>query len=148
MMIDKRSSVFMSLLLMVLLTLACTVDQKQSGVPAEMQATIDTVTADVAFRRFEKIYKEAAEEWRRKVTLEQSSQFFSTLKEKLGAVKSRESLTGKRKETAGGDLPGNSFVMRYNTQFERGDGLETFTLVERDGRWLLAGYSVSSNLLQ
>jgi hypothetical protein len=39
-------------------------------------------------------------------------------------------------------------VIRYETKFERGDGLETFTLLERDGRWLLAGYFVNSDALK
>ena len=42
--------------------------------------------------------------------------------------------------------------LRYNTKFKRGDtetdGLETFTLIERDGRYQLAGYSVNSNALK
>lgn len=127
---------------------ACSVGERQSGIPSAAQATLDTVTRDINEERYEKIYTEAAEEWRQKATLEQSNNIFSTLKTKLGNVRGRTLLTGKQQQNTNNGTTSNSLVLRFNTTFERGEGMETFTLLERDGRWLLAGYSVNSDLLK
>ena len=50
-------------------------------------------------------------------------------------------------ENSGGALKGNVYILRYQTRFERGEGMETFTLVEQNGRWLLARYLVNSTAL-
>jgi hypothetical protein len=47
-----------------------------------------------------------------------------------------------------GAEPGQSFIIQYQTSFDRAEGMETFTLVERQGRWLLARYFVNSDALK
>ena len=141
------------LALAFILSTACTVDERQSGIPQAAQETINLLTEDFAAGRYEKIYREAAEEWRARVTVEQSNEIFRTLKEKLGAIKERTFVSGRRQQTPTAELPANSLVIRYNTKFKREDGtetdgMETFTLIERDGRYWLAGYSVNSNALR
>ncbi|HEX8748345.1 MAG TPA: DUF4019 domain-containing protein [Pyrinomonadaceae bacterium] len=124
-------------------------DERQTGIPSAAQDAIDILTEDFNAGRFDKIYAESAGEWRERVTQEQSKETFSTLKERLGVIKEREYTSGRQQQKSpGGNLPGNSLVLRYNTRFERAEGMETLTLIERDGRYLLAGYSVSSNLLK
>jgi hypothetical protein len=123
-------------------------DDRQSGIPAKAQETINNFTLDFNEGRLDKIYNEAADEWRARVTMEQSKETFRTLFERLGAIKERSYLSGKRQQNPTANLPGNSLVVRYNTKFDRAEGMETFTFIERDGRFLLAGYSVSSNLLR
>jgi hypothetical protein len=123
-------------------------DERQSGIPTKAQETINNFTENFNAGSFDKIYLEAAEEWRSGVTLEQSNETFRTLKERLGVIKERTYTSGKQQQSPSGALPGNSLVIRYNTRFDRAEGMETFTLIERDGRYLLAGYSVSSNLLK
>jgi hypothetical protein len=122
----------------------CTLKANRGGIPAQAQAAIDTVSADIGAGRYEKIYTEAAEEWRRATTPEQASATFKTLKDKLGSVRSRSYHSATEQETTGG----HSFVITYTTSFERAEGMETFTLVERDGRWLLARYFVNSEALK
>jgi hypothetical protein len=39
-------------------------------------------------------------------------------------------------------------IVIYQTSFERGEGMETFTLVDRGGAWQLAKYFVSSTALK
>ena len=73
---------------------------------------------------------------------------FSTVKEKLGKVKSRQLHAAAEENRSNGRLPGHSFVLTYDTKFERGEGMETFTLVEHNGHWLLAKYFVNSTGLQ
>ncbi|HEV2911924.1 MAG TPA: DUF4019 domain-containing protein [Pyrinomonadaceae bacterium] len=140
-------------LAVLFLTLACNVGQRQqqqrpSTIPEEAQATIDRVTADIEAGRDEKIYSEAAEEWRRSSTPEQSKAIFELLRLKLGKLKERARQTVHDEQKTGGAQPLHRLVIRYDAKFERADGMETFTLVERDGRWLLAGYLVNSDALK
>lgn len=127
---------------------SCALKANRGGVPAGVQSAISTLSEDIAEGRYEKIYNEAAQEWRRDSTLDQSSAVFKTLKTKLGRVENRALHTATEEDNSGGPLPGHSFNLRYQTKFERGDGMETFTLVERDGRWLLARYFVNSTALK
>lgn len=138
------------LLLMALVALACKYSTFSTGgsIPPQAQSAIETFSADVGAGRYEKVYNEAADEWRRTMSVEQTTDIFRTLKEKLGAVKSRTVQTVRDQENTGGDLPGHSLVIIYQTTFERAEAMETVTLVEREGRWLMARYFVSSSALK
>ncbi|MBV9210075.1 MAG: DUF4019 domain-containing protein [Acidobacteria bacterium] len=127
---------------------ACNRSEKQLGLPPGAQATIDSVTADINAGEDEKIYREAAEEWRAAATLDQTREFFKTLRTKLGGVKSRAFHMARGEQNMGGSNAGQSYIVQYQTAFERGEGMETFTLVERQGRWLLARYFVNSDALK
>jgi hypothetical protein len=130
-------------------TLACGAgQQRQTSIPDAAQATIDRVTANIEAGRDDLIYREAAEEWRRTSTPEQSKAIFETLRLKLGKMKERARQTVHEEQKTGGERAGHRLVIRYDTKFEHGDGMETFTLVERDDRWLLAGYLVNSDALK
>jgi hypothetical protein len=122
----------------------CALKANRGGIPSQVQAAIDTTTGDIAEGRYEKIYAEAAEEWRQAASPEQASATFKTLKDKLGNVKSRSFHSATEQDAT----DGHSFVISYTTSFDRADGMETFTLVERDGRWLLARYFVNSDALK
>lgn len=137
--------------ILLALTLACNVGQQppqQTDIPEAAQATIDSVTANMEAGRDDLIYAQAAEEWRRTSTPEQSRAIFETLRVKLGPVKERARQTVHEEQKTAGQAAGHRLVIRYETKFERGAGMETFTLVERDGRWLLAGYLVNSDALK
>jgi hypothetical protein len=138
---------FAALLIIVSLA-ACTPARKQMGIPDQVQASIDAVTEDIADGNDEKIYQEAADEWRRASTLEQTKEFFKTLKTKLGKVKSRVFHVARGEQNTGGLNTGQTYVVQYQTAFENADGMETFTLVERNGRWLMARYFVNSEALK
>ena len=134
---------------LLILTLACNAgQQRQTSIPDAAQATIDAVTANIEAARDDMIYREAAEEWRRTATAEQSKATFETLRLKLGKIKERARKTVHEEQKTAGEAAGHRLVIRYDTKFERGDGMETFTLIERDGRWLLAGYMVNSDVLK
>ena len=122
----------------------CTLKASRGGIPPQAQAAIDAASADIAEGRFEKIYTEAADEWRQATTLEQSNSTFKALKDKLGNVRTRSFHSATEQDSTGS----HTFVITYATSFERADGMETFTLVERDGRWSLARYFVSSDALK
>jgi hypothetical protein len=130
------------------LSVSCGLDQKRGGLPPEAQDALETVWADLDAGSYEKIYREAADEWRRANTQEESDATFKRLREKLGAAKARAYQTATESDSTGGPLPGHTIVVSYYTNFERGEGMETFTLVERKGRWELARYFVNSNALK
>jgi hypothetical protein len=136
------------LLLYAALALACAVDQKSSGLPAQAQSAIDSISEDLDQERYEKIYNEAADEWKSANIPEQSEAAFKTLRERLGGVRTRAYQTAREEQSSSGPLPGHTLVATYYTTFERGEGMETFTLVERKGQWQLARYFVNSNALK
>src|SRR5262249_34808543 len=141
----ERMGRWATLLLLVALTGSCTLKASRSGIPPEVDALIGTVTDDIDNGRYDKIYNEAAEEWRRDATPEQSQQTFETLKTKLGKVGSRSLHSATEGHSSG---LGHSFEVIYETRFERGEGMESFTLIEQNGHWRLARYFVNSTRLK
>lgn len=121
---------------------------ERRGVPAGAQEAVERVTEDIAAGRDAKVYEEAAEEWRASVSSEDSARMLSRVRERLGKVESRALHTGKEQQSASPPLSGHTLELTYQTRFERGSAMERFTLVEREGRWLLAGYKVTSDLLR
>ena len=133
--------------LLLLAFSACAVDERRS-VPSGAQALVDAVTEDIAAGRDAKVYAEAAPEWRATVGEEESARLLGRVRERLGRVRGRTLHTGREQQSASAPLSGHALELVYQTQFERGDAMEKFTLLERGGAWLLAGYSVSSDALR
>ena len=127
---------------------ACGLQSERRGVPPEVTAVVETVTEDIEAERYEKIYQEASDLWKQELTLEDSTATFKTLREKLGKLRNRTLHSATEQHNSGGPLQGEAFILTYRTDFERGEGMETFTLVKRDGRWLLARYFVNSMALK
>ena len=135
-------------MLIPLLAVACTTNRGSQSVPAEVEATINTISEEIAAERYEKIYNDASELWRQDVTLENSIATFKTLRAKLGTIETRMLLSATEQQNSGGPLKGRAYSVTYRTKFQNAEGMETFTLVERDGRWLLARYLVNSTALK
>ena len=121
---------------------------ERRGVPPAAQATVERVTEDIAAGRDAKVYDEAAAEWRATVSAEESGRMLARVRERLGRVESRALHRGREQQSAPAPLSGHALELFYETRFERGTGMERFTLLERGGEWLLAGYSVSSDVLK
>jgi len=136
------------LICMALMGGGCALHASRGGVPPEVQAAVLSIGEDADEGRYEKIHSEASDEWRNDATLEKTTSVFSTITNKLGKVKERQLHAASEENTSSGRLPGHSFVLTYDTKFERGEGMETFTLVERKGQWQLAKYFVNSTALQ
>jgi hypothetical protein len=138
-----------SLVLLVSLAgLGCATNQGSRSVPPQVESTISTLSDEIAAERYEKIYNEASELWRQKSSLEESTATFKTLRAKLGPAESRTLQSATEQQNSGGPLKGRAYIVNYRTKFQNGEGMETFTLVERDGRWLLARYFVNSTALK
>ncbi|HKP80841.1 MAG TPA: DUF4019 domain-containing protein [Pyrinomonadaceae bacterium] len=127
--------------------LACR-EVERARVPSEVNEVITNIGEQIAQERYEQIYNESSELWKKDVTLEQSNEVFKTLRTKLGRVETRSLASAIQQENSGGALKGHVFILSYETHFERGDGMETFTLIEEKGHWLLARYFVNSTALK
>ena len=146
----ERRRVFYCLLTTVsclLLLPSCAVDERRD-IPAGARSTVERVTEDIAAGRDEKIYQEAAPEWRAQVSAEENARILGRVRERLGRVESRALSQGKEQQSASAPLSGHSLELFYATRFERGSATERFTLLERGGEWLIAGYTVSSDVLR
>jgi hypothetical protein len=131
-----------------LISSACGQDAQRGRVPSDVQEVVTNVGDNIAQERYEQIYNESSDLWRKDVTLEQSNEVFKTLRAKLGKVESRSLHSATEQQNSGGALKGHIYILSYQTRFERGDGMETFTLIEENGRWLLARYFVNSTALK
>ena len=137
-------------LLAVVITsvVACSLKSERRSLPAEVEAVINTVTDDVAAERYEKVYNEAADLWKQELSLEETLAVFKTLRTKLGKMENRTLHSATEQNNSGGPLKGNVFIVTYQTRFEKGEGMETLTLVQRDHQWQLARYFVNSTALK
>ena len=146
---QREVSVSTLILFIPLLTLSgCRQEAERPRVPSEVQEVVTNVGDNIAQERYEEIYNESSDLWRKDVTLEQSNEVFKTLRTKLGKVESRSLNSATEQQNSGGVLKGHVYILTYQTRFERGDGMETFTLIEENGRWLLARYFVNSMALK
>jgi hypothetical protein len=136
--------IFAFLILHFVFFVGCALKASKVGIPPEAQSVIDAMTSDISEGRYEKIYNEAAEEWRQAATLDESNATFKSLRDRLGNVKGRSFHSATEQDSTSG----HSFTITYKTSFERADGMETFTLVERNNRWLPARYFVNSDALK
>jgi hypothetical protein len=127
---------------------SCGVDDRRAGLPAGAQEAIDRLTEHYAEGRFAEIYAEAADEWRAAATAEESRAALGRARERLGRVAGRVAVRAAVQEGGAGTRGGRTVSVNYNTRFERADAHESVTLVERDGRWQLARYTISSDALK
>ena len=142
---------FFLLLIVVLSSLtvsACRREPERTRVPTEVEEVVTTIGDHIALERYDQIYNDSSNLWKKDVTLEQSNEVFKTLRTKLGKVESRSLHSATEQQNSGGALKGHVFILSYQTRFERGEAMETFTLIEDNGRWLLARYLVNSTALK
>jgi hypothetical protein len=143
---------FVFILLIICLSIftvsACRQNAERGRVPTEVQEVVTRVGENISQERYDQIYNESSELWKKDVTLEQSNEVFKTLGAKLGKVETRDLHSAIEQQNSGGALKGHVFILTYETRFERGEGMETFTLIEENGRWLLARYFVNSTALK
>ena len=126
----------------------CSHGTEGNRVPTEIQDVVTTIGNQIEQEQYEDLYNDSSDLWKQDVTLEQSNQVFKTLREKLGKVESRTLHSATEQQNSGGVLKGHVYILTYQTRFERGEAMETFTLVEQNNRWLLARYFVNSTALK
>ena len=129
-------------------TFACGISNQRERLSPEVEEVVANIGNNIDQERYEQIYNDSSDLWKQSVTLEQSNDVFKTLRTKLGQVQSRSLHAAAEQQNSGGPLKGHAFILSYETRFERGAGMETFTLIEQNGRWLLARYLVNSTDLK
>jgi uncharacterized protein DUF4019 len=129
-------------------TLACGISNQRARVPSEVEEVVANITANIDQERYEQIYDESSDLWKQDATLEESNEVFKLLRTRLGKVENRSLNSANEQQNSGGSLKGHAFILSYETRFERGTGMETFTLIEQDGHWRLARYLVNSTALK
>lgn len=127
---------------------ACGISNQRERVPFEVEEVVSTIGKHIDQEDYEQIYYESSDLWKRDVTLEQSNEVFKRLRSKLGKIENRSLQSAAEQQNSGGPLKGHVFILSYETKFERGAGMETFTLIDDNGRWLLARYLVNSTNLK
>jgi len=142
------SRILLILLLIFFFGFACGLKAERRTLPTEVESAVGTVSDDIAAERYERIYTEASELWRQDATLEQSIASFKTLREKLGPVENRVLQSATEQTNSSVSLQGRAYIVTYRTKFQNGEGMETFTLVERKDQWLLARYLATSTALR
>ena len=133
---------------LAVLNFGCGLKSERRELPADVQSAIATIGDDLAAERYEKIYNESDELWKQDSTLEQSVADLKTIRARLGKAKSRNLHAATEQHNSGGALKGRAYIVTYQTNFETGEGMEIFTLVERNDQWLLARYRVNSTALK
>src|ERR1041385_8649850 len=146
--LSRNCLVYCAALCAAILFSACTAHMRRSGIPAGAQTALDAATENIDAGRYDELYQEASDEWRNQSTLDQSRATFQTLRDRLGRARTRSLLTAREDQTSTAPIAGHSVTIAYQTTFDRGDGMETFTLIEHGGRWALAKYYVSSSGLK
>ena len=144
----NRSVSSLAVVFFLLLGFACAINQGSQSLPLEVESAIGTISDEIAAERYDKIYNDASELWRQNSTLDESTASFKTLRTKLGPVENRTLQSATEQQNSGGPLKGRAYIVAYRTKFQNGEGMETFTLVERAGHWLLARYFVNSTALK
>lgn len=140
---------FVLALSIILTSTACGLKNEGSqSLPSEVEAAIRTVSEDLAWERYQKIYDESSSLWKRDATSDQSTEVLKRLRTQLGKVVMQSLHSATEQTNSGGPLQGHVFIVSYQTKFEHGEGMETFTLLEENGRWTLARYLVNSTALR
>ena len=146
--IELKQILSVTSLLVIGFTSACALSNQRGRVPPEVETVISTVSDDLAAERYDKIYRESSDLWKKDATQEQSAEVLKTLNSKLGKVETRFLHTATEQNNSGGALKGHAFIITYQTKFERGEAMETFTVIEESGGWKLARYQVNSTALK
>ena len=145
---ESRTFFVCASLFVVLGLSSCNAGMRRSGIPAAAQAALQTAIEDIDAGRYDKLYQEASDEWRNQSSLEESKATLQKLRDKLGNARTRTQQSAREEQTSTGPVAGHSVTVFYQTTFDRGEGIETFTLIERGGNWSLAKYYVSSSGLK
>jgi hypothetical protein len=146
---ESRTFFVRALPLLVLLALAgCNASGRRTGIPAAAQTALQAAIDDIDAGRYDQLYQEAADEWRNQSSLEESKATLQKMRDKLGNARTRTQHTAREEQTSTAPVAGHSVTVIYQTTFDRGEGVENFTLIERGGRWALAKYYVSSSGLK
>jgi hypothetical protein len=107
------------------------------------QTEIERFRQLMAAQQFGQIYSEASDELKKTAGEQDMVRLLTAIDRKLGPVKS----AAKDGWNVHYSPSGTSATLKFNTQFERGTGAETFVYRIAGGKAQLAGYNITSNAL-
>ncbi len=84
--VSPPREIFLIIFLSSLTVVACRRDAERGRVPSDVQEVVMSVGENMDQERYEQIYSESSDLWKKDVTLDQSNEVFKTLKTKLGKV--------------------------------------------------------------
>lgn len=125
--------------------LSCGGGTRRNGIPPAAQTVLDSAIQDIDAGNYDKLYQEAAEEWRSQVSMDDSRAKMQQQHDAIGKVRTRTLQSAREEQTSTAPVAGHSLTAFYEATFERGAGMEAFVLVEHGGRWYLAKYYVTSS---
>jgi hypothetical protein len=123
----------------------CSAGARRSGIPADAQSVLDSALEDIDAGRYDKVYQEAADEWRNQVTQDESRAKLQAVRDSMGKVRTRTLHSAREEQTSTAPVAGHSLTAFYQSVFERASGMEAVVLVEHGGHWYLAKYYVTSS---
>jgi hypothetical protein len=126
-------------LLAAILVAGCSSSEDLAAVRSQISHFRDQVAA----RQFEQIYAEASEDLKKSTTEKQMVDILAAIERKLGAVKDAQDNGWKIDFRTSGTV----VTFSLKTQFEKGNGIETFVYRFSGKEPLLVGYHVNSNEL-
>ena len=126
-------------------SVACSGGARREGIPPAAQTVLDSAIQDIDAGNYDKLYQEAADEWRNQVSIEDSRAKMQAMRDAMGKVKTRTLQTAREEQTSTAPVAGHSLTAFYQATFDKGAGMEAFVLVEHGGRWYLAKYYVTSS---
>lgn len=94
-------------------------------------------------KKFDRIYALTDEIYQKATTKKLNERFLKTIHKKLGKVEEK-TRTGWQANT---NMQGSFLVLIYDTKFENGQGVETFTMKLDNDRAKMAGYNIDSPAL-
>lgn len=144
----RRPSRTFFVCILLICVAACNARVRRSGLPAGAQTALQEAIDDIDASRYDKLYEEASDEWRNQSSQDDSRATMQMVSAKLGKARTRTQQIAREEQTSTAPVAGHSVTVIYQTTFDRGEGIETFTLVEHGGRWALAKYYVSSSGLR
>ena len=107
------------------------------------QSEIERFRQLMTAQQFSQIYSDASDELKKTTGEQDMARLLTAIDRKLGPVKNAE----KNGWNVNYNTSGTSVTLKFNTQFERGTGAETFVYRIAGGKALLAGYNITSNAL-
>ena len=132
-------------LVLNLMLSGCSAGARRSGIPADAQSVLDSALEDIDAGRYDKVYQEAADEWRNQVTQDESRAKLQAVRDSMGKVRTRTLHSAREEQTSTAPVAGHSLTAFYQSVFERASGMEAVVLVEHGGHWYLAKYYVTSS---
>ena len=130
---------FHGLLVGAVLVTGCSSGQDLNLAQSEIERFRQLMTA----QQFSQIYSDASDELKKTTGEQDMARLLTAIDRKLGPVKNAE----KNGWNVNYNTSGTSVTLKFNTQFERGTGAETFVYRIAGGKAQLAGYNITSNAL-